>query len=321
MRRPLTAIALMAAILLGGGSTSALAQVPTRCNEIFPEASWTGVDGMTIDLGVSDVPDGQVRRFADEIEASAARIEADIGGLSEAAICVVGPNVVLDTTAYLDRSRRFHAILDGPNDFVALSAENVGSVKPAAAFGLAQLALWNHSDGAGWPEPLASAIAHWYRGLSLDRMDIYHKQAQGADFRVNALTGESSFGLDFSTDARIDWFASRQPPTRAWDPATNEVPIGDFIDFTVAGEGSGALLDTDTQAWAAREAAWRTQLVSDLTGRTTPTTAWKVGVGLIVVLLVVAGIIATAGWLAKRRRTHYETPPPVPGFFSSASKD
>jgi len=320
MRRSLAILVVVAAASVVP-ATSASAQTTTRCSALFPGLAWEAVDGLAVDLGVVGVPQGQVDRFSEEVGAAAASISSDIGGLEGAAVCVVGTDVEIDMSAYVEASRRFHAVLDGPGNFLALSAENVGNVKPAAAFGLAQLALWNHSDGQGWPEPLASTIAHWYRGVALDRMEVYHKQAQGADFRVNALTGESSFGLDFSTEARIDWLESRQPPVRAWDPSTNEFPIGDFIAYSVANEGTSVLLDTDAAAWTAREAAWRTNLVADLTGRTTPTTTWRIGVILIIVLLIIASVIATAGWMAKRRRTHYETPPPVPGFFSNASRD
>jgi hypothetical protein len=312
---------MITATVFGVAAAPASGQTVTRCNDIFPGVPWESVEGLTVDLGVVGVPEGQVDRFRDEVETSAASISADIGGLEGSAVCIVGKGVELDMTSYVGETMRFHAIIDGPQNFLALSSEQIGDIKPAAAFGIAQLALWNLSNGEGWPEPLASTIAHWYRAVALDRLEIYHKQAQGADFRVNSLTGEASFGLDFSTEPRIDWFESRQPPIRVWDPSKNEFPIGDFIEYTVAQEGTGVLLDTVPEDWVQREGAWRVALVQDLTGRTTPTTAWRIGVGFIVVVVVIATIVAVAGFMAKRRRTLHETPPPVPGFFSSTTKE
>jgi hypothetical protein len=299
----------------------ASAQAASRCENLFPGIAWTPIEGGTVDVAFVGIPQGQVDRFTAEIESSAAAIAADIGGLDDASVCLVGKGVDIDMGAYLEPTRRFHAVLDAPNNVLALSAENVSNVKPAAAFGLAHLALWNRSDGAGWPEPLASAIAHWYRAVALDRLTVYHKQAQGADFRVNALTGESSFGLDFSTDPRVDWFASRQVPVRSWDPTNNDIPIGDFIEYTVSVSGKDVLLDVDADAWVVREGEWRTALVADLTGRTTPTTTWRAGVILIVVLLIIATVIAIGGWRSKRKRKSTETPPPMPGLFTPATKD
>lgn len=312
---------MIAATVFGVAAAPASGQAATRCSELFPGVPWEAVEGLTVDLGVVGVPEGQVQRFSEEVETSAASISADIGGLDDSAVCIVGKGVELDMSSYVGATMRFHAVIDGPENFLALSSEQIGDIKPASAFGMAQLALWNRSNGDGWPEPLASTIAHWYRAVALDRLEIYHKQAQGADFRVNALTGEASFGLDFSTEPRIDWFESQQPPVRVWDPSKNEFPIGDFIEYIVAQEGTGVLLDTAPDAWVQREGAWRVALVQDLTGRTTPTTAWRIGVGFIVVVVIIAAVVAIAGFVAKRRRTLHETPPPVPGFFSTTTKE
>jgi hypothetical protein len=311
----------LAVCAVGVAALPAGAQTTTRCAELFPGASWDSVDGLAVDLGLTGVPEGQARRFGEEVGASSASIARDIGGLEGSTVCIVGKGVELDMTSYVGSTRRFHAVVDGPANLLALSAEQIGDIKPAAAFGVAQLALWNSSNGQGWPEPLASTIAHWYRAVALDRLAIYHKQAQGADFRVNSLTGEANFGLDFSTEPRIDWFESRQPAIRAWDPSKNEFPIGDFIEYTVSREGTEVLLDTSPSAWVQREGAWRVALVQDLTGRTTPTTAWRIGVGFIIGVVIIAAVIATAGFFAKRRRSSHETPPPVPGFFSTTTKE
>ncbi len=303
-------------MVLGGGSVAVSAGA-SSCAEPFPGVNWERVDGLTVELGVAGVPSGQVDRFASEIESSASAIQRDIGGLDEVVVCLASPASAIDTSAYVPPTTRFHALLDGPNSLLALSTERVGNIKPAAAFGLTHLALWNASGGEGWPEPLASTIAQWYRAVALDRLELYHVQVQGIDFSTDPITGEGNYGLSFSTDPIIDWFASTQPAVRVWDPTTNEAPIGDFIDYTVAQEGTAVLLDTDEDAWQRREGAWRTALVADLTGRTTPTTTWRNGVIASLVLIVVASLLALGGWAAKRRlRRRSSTPAPIPGLFS-----
>ena len=200
-------------------------------------------------------------------------------------------------------AQRFHAVLDHPNDALVLSAENPGNIKRSSAFGLPHLALWNLSGDEGWPEPLASTIAHWYRARALDRMAQYRVESTGADFSVDPVTGEGNFGLDFSTEARIEWTESVQIDVRSWDPSRNEAPIGYFIEYTVAQEGLGALTDVDPDAWRSREEAWRTSLLVDLTGRTEPTTEWILGLSIALLFVVVAAVFATAGIVQKRRRT------------------
>ncbi|MFO7700114.1 MAG: hypothetical protein R6W79_05880 [Acidimicrobiia bacterium] len=314
MRRLLALIPIMVVM----GALPAGAQTTTRCADVFPDTEWTAVEGLTVDVGVAGVAAGEVERFSSEIEASAARIQADIGGLEGVAVCLASRDAEPDTSAYVAPTKRFHALLDGREKVLALSTERVGAVRPAAAFGLAQLALWNNSGGEGWPEPLASTIAHWYRAIALDRLDQYHVEVMGADFGVDPLTGASNYGLDFTTHPRIDWVEYAQPASKAWDPSTNEEPIGDFIEYTVTQEGSSVLLDTDEDSWTRREEAWRVALLQDLTGRTTPTTGWRTGVIMAVALVIFASGVAIGGWYSKRRKPRIETPPPVPGLFASA---
>ena len=217
-------------------------------------------------------------------------------------MCVVGTDSRFDPDPYIERTKRFHAVLDHENDVLVLSAASPGNIQRAAAFGVPHLALWNLSGGAGWPEPLASTIGQWYRAIALDRMAQYRVQSTGADFSVDPITGEGNFGLDFSTDPRIAWTEFTQPALRAWDPSRNDAPIGYFIEYTVATEGVEVLSETDSAVWEAREALWRESLVADLTGRTEPTTGWISGITLAGVVLVLAVVIAIGGFVMKRRR-------------------
>jgi hypothetical protein len=302
----LVALATAVVISLAGPAS---AQATTRCAELFPEASWIAVPGAGVDVGVSEVPDGQVPRFRDDVAFTASAVAADIGGLDGATVCIIGRESTFDGTRYVDPPLRFHAAVDGPRNVIVLSAENPGNIRPAAAFSIAQLALWNASDGEGWPEPLASTIAHWYRGLALDRMDQYRVESTGADFSVDALTGESSFGLDFTTDPRVDWTEGSQAPILVWDPENNESPTGYFIEYTVANEGTEVLADTDPAAWTERERLWRTALLVDLTGRTEPTTDWIAGLGIAIAAIAIAAAIAVGGFVTKRRKQRRRASP------------
>lgn len=295
--------AFVAAIAVAGVALAAplIAAPSTRCAELFPDVAWVGSESDVVDIGFSDVPHGRAKRFANEIEFTALAVEAEIGGLSDAAVCVVGSESGSIAERYLEPTKRFHAILDHPNQVLLLSATSPGNIKKAAAFGVPHLALWNVNEG-GWPEPLASTIAQWYRARALDRMDQYRVQSTGADFSVDPLTGESEFGLDFSTDARIAWTESVQPPLRAWDPERNDAPIGYFIEYVVAHEGLQSLTGQDSAEWSAREEDWRQSLVVDMTGRTEPTTGWITGVGLAGLVVFAATALALGSVIVKRRR-------------------
>jgi hypothetical protein len=304
--RSRTLLVLLVASFLAVGLSpdSAAGQTQSRCAVLFPEAAWTSVPGASVDFAVSEVPAGQVTRFRDEVASIASAVGGEIGTLVDAAVCIVGTGSAFDASRYVTGVNRFHAVVDGDQGVVVLSSENPGNIRRAAAFGIPHLALWQQSNGRGWPEPLASTIAQWYRARSLDRMAQYRVEATGADFSADPLSGGLvNFGLDFSTDARIEWTEFTQAPVLVWDPERNESPIGYFIEYTVSEEGAEVLLDTEAEAWTDREVRWRTSLVQDLTGRTTPTTGWIVGVAVALAAVTVASVFAIHGFLSKRRRS------------------
>jgi hypothetical protein len=121
----------------------------------------------------------------------------------------------------------------------------------------------------------------------------------------------------FDTDAVIDWTETEQAQVLDWDPERNFQAIGDFIDFAVAEYGNAILVETDGARWSEIEAEWRVALRNDLTGRTTPTTEWVIGVAIVTIVLIIA--IAAIGlglWSKHRRRHRPDTAPAIPGFFS-----
>ena len=303
----ITALALTTAAVCGFvmfsavASPQATADTATRCAELFPESEWVAVEGLSVDVGMSDVPPGRMERFAAEIDSTAAAVTSDLGGLEGSAVCVVGPDSGFDGTRYAEPPTRFHAAVDGPSNVIVISAASPGNVSPASAFAIPHLALWNLSGGEGWPEPIASTIAQWYRAVALDRMALYRVESTGADFSVDPISGEGNYGLDFSTDPRIDWLSSQQVAVRSWDPATNEAAIGYFIDYTVTQNGIESITSLEATEWSEREEAWRTSLVADMTGRTEPTTGWISGVTIAAIAIVVAAGLAISGFITKRR--------------------
>ena len=303
----LVAAGLALGFVLVGLAVPAGARTTTRCASVFPEAVWVAGDSSVVDVGFSSVAPGLADRFTSEIEATATPVTSEIGGLDSVAVCVAGRDPAIDVAMYLEPTKRFHAILDHDQDVLVLSAESPGNIRKAAAFGIPQLALWNASGRTGWPEPIASAIGQWYRARVLDRMTQYRVLSTGADFSVDRLTGESNFGLDFDTDARIEWVAGTQPAQRTWDPSRNDTPIGYFIEYTVANEGIEVLFDPDAGAWERREEAWRSSLVTDLTGRDDPTTGWVTGVSIAVLMLIASAALATGSFLTKRRKQQRRT--------------
>lgn len=295
--------ALMTSTILFLLALPAFAQTIGSCQAAFTEADWTQVPAADVELYVSGVPDEQRDRFASQISMSAGWISDELGAV-DGTVCLVGEASTFDQERFNTGSLLFHAALVTGDRIVAINTDQPGRVGAAAAFGLVHLRLWQESGGTGWPEPLASAVAHWYEARLLGRLELRHAEARAG----NLFTGTS----------QIDWAESTQPPTLLWDPAGNESVLGDLIAHAVAAEGTGVLLDPDPELWAQREERWRIALRTELTGRAEPTTLWISGVVLTVALVVVAMVVAGLGiWSKRRAHGRFPTPPPVPGFFEN----
>lgn len=293
-----TLVVCLAAIPMAG------AQSADRCAEAFPEAVWEPVPtSSAVPILASGVPDAQQRRFAQEIEAAAGWITAEMGAVA-GSVCLIGPESAFDRSRFEEGSIPFHAALVAEEGVIAVSTgEQLGRVGAAATFGLAHLRLWQEAGGAGWPEPLASAVAHWYRNRLLDRIEQRHVDARSSNF--------------FANSSQIDWDEANQSPLLLWNPVANDSAIGDLVDHAVAAEGVSVLLDDDPGRWADREARWRVSLRTELTGRASPTTLWISGVAIAIGVVLVAALVAWLGFRSKRRlNARRPTPPPLPGFFS-----
>ncbi|MGI9667787.1 MAG: hypothetical protein ACR2N2_11960 [Acidimicrobiia bacterium] len=299
--RLLVVLALVGALGIIASPVSAAAG---SCADRFPETSWVEVSSGAVSVEATGVRPGFADRFNREVKLVEGWLNDDIGPFS-ATVCLVDNESAFDTSPYVQGSQRLHARMEMDDGLLLLSTQRIGLVGPAVAFGLTHHALWQHGQEGGHPEPLSSVIGQWYRARILDRLELYHRDVMVENF--------------FDTEAVIDWTESSQPAVRDWDPEQNFQAVGDFIDFAVAQYGTEVLLETDGERWSEIEGEWRTALRVDLTGRTTPTTEWIVGITLVVVALVVATSAAALGiWSKRRKRRRAPTASPIPGFFSDS---
>ena len=280
------------------------------------------VASVDVSIESTGVPAGQGERFAREIGTVVGWITNEMGPVT-ATVCLVGADedTAFDRDQVQTQSRLFHARMEADRALLVISTpEQIGRVSAAAAFGLSHIKLWQESGGEGWPEPLATAIAFWYRTRLLDHLELRHAEARAENF--------------FDNESRVDWVASRQVAVLVWNPETHGTQrqtgfqsglvavtpgaSGDIIAFATAAEGLDILLDRDRERWAERERSWRVSLRVELTGRETPTTVWVGGIGIAVGVVLLATVVAVGGIVSKRRRRRHrtQTPPPVPGLFT-----
>jgi hypothetical protein len=193
----------------------------------------------------------------------------------------------------------------------------------ATAFGLAQIAMWQYSDGAGFPEPQATTISQYFRSEVRDRAIYDCAEAKSANF--------------FGPAVVTPWGVTTQQSPLVWDPgrgrttgfgggydpvatasAASSTHMADLVRFGLIEDGDGFISNPDPAAWTDLEARWRNSLTIELMGTDEPTTTWKGGLAIAIGIVVVAAIAIALGLISKRRgRGHPETEEPIPGFFES----
>ncbi len=268
------------------------------------------------------MPAGHAKRYAGEIDGAVAQIEGHFGPL-EATVCLFDPKSGFDQSRFVSGSDRLHAMLLPEDDLLVLSTENIGLTGSAGAFGLAHLAMWQYSGGAGYPEPQASTIAQYFRSEVRDRGIYDHAEAKAANF--------------FGPDVVTPWSAGIQANPFMWDPgrgrkggfgsgydpvaaasAASSTHMADLVRFGFTEEGEGFIMNTDPAMWTDLEARWRTALTVELMGSEEPTRTWMGGLAIAIGILVVAAIAIALGLISKLRgRGRPETEDPIPGFFES----
>jgi hypothetical protein len=273
------------------------------CGERYPEASWSTVRSGDITVEVTGIPDGIARRFANEAGLVDSWLASEIGPTA-VTVCLVGADSTFDHHRYREGSQLFHIVSDLEERFFAMNTDQaILYVAPALAYGLSQHALYQNNGDVPFPEPISTAISHWYRARIIDRLPYYHRAERGLNL--------------FETESIIDWTAGEQATSQSWDPETNISTIGDFVGFAVAEHGSDVLLTTEANVWSDIESDWRTSLRFELIGTADPSSGWKGGLIVVISVLVVATAMVSFGlWRKYRRTAQPSTGAPIPGFFS-----
>lgn len=314
-------VLLVASLLLLGVVAPAAAQTNGDCAERFPEVEWVKLD-TTVDVYATGVPAGHAERYAGEINGSVAQINEHFGSF-DATVCLFDPNSGFDQSRFVSGSDRLHAILLPDDGMLVLSTENVGLTGSAVAFGLAHLAMWQYSDGAGFPEPQATTIAQYFRSEVRNRAIYDHAEAKSANF--------------FGPGVVTPWSATTQQSPLKWDPsrgratgfgggydpvatasAASSTHMADLVRFGFAEEVDGFITNPDAAMWADLEAGWRRSLTIELMGTEEPTRTWMGGLAIAIGTVIVALIAIALGLISKRRgRGRPDTEDPIPGFFES----
>jgi hypothetical protein len=290
-----------------------------RCAARFPEAEWTTV---VVDAPVTVATAGMVpamaERFGSDVERIAGDIQAEIGGLADTAVCLATPEVNLDAGELVAFGQRLHAVAFGAEQLFAVSAVEIRMVDDAIAFGLPHVALHQVADelglSAGYPEPLASTIAHWYLARTNGRLDRYHSEL------VVALFLDDPNPQERTPAQATPWVAGVAEDPLLFDPQFVASQMGAFIEYAVANRGSEVLRDPTQETWAALETDWRVALRDELLEGREGSWGAEWGVAIFVgVLLLAIALALHRRWQKRRAARRRPTPPPDEHLFASAA--
>ncbi len=275
----------------------ATAAEASGCLEHFPATDWTesALVGPAT-LWIADIEDAVAARYADQVAAITEILESDLGALDSIDVCIFGSEVRLDAADLLPDNQRLHAVVFPQDDTVVVGAILPQFLEEAVAFGLAYAALWQVGEDLpadGYPEPLATTVGQWYMARVKDRLD-QHRSAMRTGLFFSDPEGKAEGGV---------WTGEVQSTAYVWNPEFLESPIGDMVEFAVATRGVDVLRDVSTETWADVESEYRLTLRQELIGDGSGS-AWIVGAGIIIGVVVLAGI---AAWFAHRdRRTRLQ---------------
>lgn len=290
-----------------------------RCSARFPDVTWIEYPVTApVTVATSGLNEATSERFAEDAARNANRIAADFGGLDGVAVCITAPEVRLDLGGLVAQGQRLHVGAFGAEKMLVVSAVEISQMDDGIAFGLADIAAWNVATELGlddgYPQPLASAIGHWFLARDNGRTERYH-----SEMVVNMFLDNPNPDELMAEDETV-WTASAQDDPFLFDPQFVASPIGDLIDHAVATHGAEVLLQPQQDVWGPLEREWRIslkdELLADRSGQLDA--VWGVAIAVFFILLTVA--LALQRRRQKRRaRQKRPTPPADETLFGSAS--
>lgn len=306
--------------LLALGVAGPAAGDADRCAARFPEAEWTTVVvDAPVTVATAGMAPAMAERFASDAERIATEIHAEVGGLDDTAVCLATAAVNLDAGELVATGQRLHAVAFGAEQLFAISAVEIRDVEDAIAFGLPHIALHQVAGElglpSGYPEPLASTIAHWYLARTNGRLDRYHSQL------VVALFLDDPNPQERTPAETTRWVDGVAADPLLFDPVLVESPMGDFIEYAVANRGLEVLRDPTQETWGALEIEWRVSMRNELLeGREGGSWGAEWGAAIFVGFVLLAIVLALhRRWQKRRSSRRRPTPPPDESLFVSTA--
>ncbi len=285
--------ALVAGLVVGTlplGVPAPPAAAANGCEAMFPEATFENSAPIgAATLHTSELADTVAARVADDLRRAAELIAGDLPGLAGVEVCVFADELPLDAQALgWPEGQRLRAVSFGPERVVALSAWQLRLLADAGVLGLAHQAQWGVGDGH-YPDPLGGAVAQWYAARLDDRLGRDHATMRYANL-IRAIPED------------IPWTAEAIPERLLWNPEFQLSPIGDFVEFAVAAEGTGVLREPDAATWRRLQADWQRSLLVEATGSESGTRGWIGGVVVVSIIAVMGLALALGAFVQHRRR-------------------
>jgi hypothetical protein len=309
-------LALLAVLVIAFGTPAAArSQADDSCAERFPDQDWQlVVAGGGVTVFAAELASTVAARFAEDATEVVRLLRSDLGTFPDTTLCLFGAGTTLDASDLRDRGllppgQRLHAALFAEEALLYLDTLQFRLVPDAIALGFTHIALWELASAAGeagYPEPLAGAIAQWYVARRNGRLESHR-----ATMRVATFYGDPS-----GSAPAANWLSGAQEPVSVWNPEYQESPIGALIADAVATRGTDMLLRPDADEWAAAELAWRAELRAELLQGADESRDW-IG-GVLIAGGAVAAAIGFALW-GRRQNRRPQTPvgdiARVEGFF------
>lgn len=318
MRRSIAAISIW--LLALGNAAPAVADAD-RCSARFPAAEWTTVAvEAPVTMATAGMPPAMAERFAADVETIANQIQGEIGGLSGTAVCLSTPEVNIDAGDLVPRGQQLHAVAFGAAQLFAISAVEIRLVDDAIAFGLPHIALHQVANElglpAGYPQPLASTIGHWYLARVNGRAARYHNELVVALFLDDPNPQERT-----AADA-TRWVDGGTVDPLLFDPKSVASQMGDFIEYAVDTRGVEVMRDPTQETWGELENEWRVAMRDELLEGRQGSYGAEWGVVIFVAFVALAIALALQRRRQKRRAAvRRPTPPPDENLFASAAED